>query len=152
MKKYNRLIFVGTTGACREVMAAAILEEFTLKDPLEILAKGLVVLFPEPLNQKAEAILISNGITSEGFVSSQLQKEDITETTLIITIERAQREKLLGLFPETDPQNVNSLSEIVGEELDLVDPYGGPLASYGLCYESLRKMIRKLVKLLNDEE
>lgn len=152
MRDYDRLIFVGTTGACREVMAEAILEEFTLKHPLEILSRGLVVLFPEPLNQKAEAILISNGITHQGFVSSQLQQEDMTDKTMIVTIEKAQKEKLLGLFPEVDPENVFALPEMVGEELDLVDPYGGPLASYGLCYEALRKMIRKLVKLLNDEE
>ena len=59
-------------------MAAGILKEFTLKYPVEVLARGLVVLFPEPMNQKAEAVLISNGIETEGFVSQQLQEEDIT--------------------------------------------------------------------------
>lgn len=35
---------------------------------------GLVVLFPEPLNQKAEAVMISNGLKSEGFSQSRSPK------------------------------------------------------------------------------
>ena len=38
------------------------------------------------------------------------------------------------------------------EELEIIDPYGGPLQSYGLCYESLRRTILKLVNLLNGDE
>ena len=49
-------------------MAAGILKEFTLNHPIEILARGMVVLFPEPINQKAEAVLISNGINPEGYI------------------------------------------------------------------------------------
>ena len=35
------------------------------------------------------------------------------------------------------------------EELEILDPYGGTLQSYGLCYESLRATLKKLVKRLN---
>ena len=53
MEICKRIIFVGQSGSCREPMAAGILKEFTLKYPVEVLARGLVVLFPEPMNQKA---------------------------------------------------------------------------------------------------
>ena len=62
MKEYNRIIFVGQNASSRAPMAAGILNEFTLKHPVEILARGMVVLFPEPINQKVEAVMISNGI------------------------------------------------------------------------------------------
>jgi L-threonylcarbamoyladenylate synthase len=45
--------------------------------PMEIEARGLVVQFPEPVNQKAEAVLISNGISTEGMVSTQLRRQAI---------------------------------------------------------------------------
>ena len=38
------------------------------------------------------------------------------------------------------------------DELEILDPYGGALPAYGLCYETLRKSIKKLVKKLNEEE
>ena len=45
MKEYNRIIFVGQSGSSRAPMAAGILKEFTLNHPIEILARGMVVLF-----------------------------------------------------------------------------------------------------------
>lgn len=152
MREYNRIIFVGQSGTTREPMAKGILEDFTLAKPVEVLARGLVVLFSEPMNQKAEAVLISNGITLEGFTSKALVAEEITPDTLILTMEYVQKDKLMELFPDTDPQNVHVLTEFVGDELEILDPYGGALPSYGLCYETLRKSMKKLVKILNEGE
>ena len=95
MKVYNRIIFVGQSGTCREPMAAGILEDFSLKHPVKILARGLVVLFPEPMNQKAEAVLISNGINMNDFISVQLSPEEIDEDTLILTMENVHRNRIL---------------------------------------------------------
>ena len=69
MRQYDRIIFVARSGTCREPMAAGILQDFMLKKEIEVLARGLVVSFPEPLNRKVEAVLISNGITLKDFSS-----------------------------------------------------------------------------------
>ncbi len=148
----DRIIFVAKSGTSREPMAAGIMNEFVLKKPVEILARGLVVQFPEPMNQKAEAVLISNGINTEGFTSKQLDIEEVTENTIILTMESSDRDKVLELYPEINPEHVYVLSEFVGDELEILDPYGGALQNYGLCYESLRMTIKKLVKILNEGE
>ncbi len=148
----DRIIFVAKSGTSREPMAAGIMNEFVLKKPVEILARGLVVQFPEPMNQKAEAVLISNGINTEGFTSKQLDIEEVTENTIILTMESGYRDKVLELYPEINPEHVYVLSEFVGDELEILDPYGGALQNYGLCYESLRMTIKKLVKILNEGE
>lgn len=152
MKEYNRILFVCGSDTCRAPMAAGILAEYSLKRPVEILSRGLVVLFPEPLNQKAEAVMISNGISMEGFMSKQLVEEDLTDDTLVLLMERTQMEKLFEKFENVNPENVHVLTEFVGDELEIIDPYGGTLQAYGLCYETLRKSIMKLVNLLNKGE
>ena len=152
MKKFNKVIFVAQSGTCREPMAAGILGDFVVKRPLEILAMGLVVQFPEPMNQKAEAVMISNGIQVEGFTSRQIEREDITEDTVVFTMESIHRDRLLEQFPDVDPEAVEVLSAFVGDELEILDPYGGALPNYGLCYESLRATIKKLVKIINEGE
>lgn len=152
MKEYRRIIFVAESGTCRAPMAAGILGEYSLKKSAEILARGMIVLFPEPLNQKAEAVMISNGINMEGFMSSQLTEEDFTEDTLVLVMERVQLEKVLEKYENANRDNVFVLTELVGDELEIIDPYGGALQSYGLCYETLRKTIKKLVTLLNEGE
>lgn len=152
MREYNRIMFVAENGTCRAPMAAGILGEYNLKRPVEIVTRGMVVLFPEPLNQKAEAVMISNGINLEGYMSTPLEEEDFTEDTLVLVMERVQMEKILEKYPSADPENVYVLTELVGDELEIIDPYGGSLQAYGLCYETMRKTIQKLVNLLNGEE
>ncbi len=152
MKQYNRIIFVAESGVCRAPMAAGILSEYTLKHPVEVESRGLVVLFPEPLNQKAEAVMISNGINMEGFASTQLLEEDFTEDTLVLAMERTHMEKILEKYENVIPENLHVLTELVGDELEILNPYGGSLQAYGLCYETLRKTLHKLVQLLNESD
>ena len=149
MEKLERIIFVGRSGTCREPMAMGILQDISLKEEIEILARGLVVSFPEPMNGKAEAVLISNGINLPDFTSQQLINEDITENTVIFTMEEKQRQKVLAQYSNAHIENVYVLTNFVGDELEILDPYGGQLQSYGLCYETLRKSIKKLLKILN---
>ena len=150
MKEYNKIVFVAESGSCRAPMAAGILRECILQHPVEVAARGLVVLFPEPLNQKAEAVMISNGINMEGYMSTQLSEEDFADDALILVMEAVQAEKIFEKFEKAKPENVHVLTELVGDELEIINPYGGTLQVYGLCYETLRKTVLKLVNLLNE--
>lgn len=152
MKQYSKIIFVCESGTCRAPMAEAIMKEYIIKYPVEIESRGLVVLFPEPLNQKAEAVLISNGINMQEKMSSQLEEEDLSPENLLLTFEASQKEKILEDFAEAVHANVEVLTELVGDELEILNPYGGTLQSYGLCYETLNKTVQKLVNLINEAE
>ena len=96
--------------------------------------------------------MISNGINMDGFMSSQVCANDFDDNTLVLTMEKQQCQKILDNFENAEPENVHVLTELVGDELEIINPYGGTLQSYGLCYETLRKSIKKLVKLLNEGE
>jgi len=153
--KFNRIVFVAKSGNSRAPMASAILNELIRGMNKEVIARGLVVLFSEPMNQKAEAVMISNGYDVSGFMSSQLSADDLTEDTLIVTLEAAVRGKILDKFPEVNEDNVQVLTELVGDELEIMDPYGGTLQLYGLCYESLSQSLGRFAALLkesNNEE
>ena len=149
MEKIEKIIFAGKRAICREPMAAAILQWEHLNFPVEILARGIVVLFPEPLNQKAEAVMISNGITLENYMSSQLEPSDFGEHTLVLTFDQAAKEKVLEM---EGAQNVEVLTELTGDELEILDPYGAELVTYGICYETLSNTIHKLAEILNYKE
>ena len=147
----KRIIFTAQTGNCREAMAAAILRDLMPDGGIEILARGLVVLFPEPMNQKAEAVLIANGLQVRDFVSRPLTREDITEDTMVFTMEEKHKKRVLEQFPDVREDQVEVLPYFVGDELETVDPYGGQLANYGLCLESLKLMLKKLVSWLEEQ-
>ena len=110
-------------------------------------SRGIVVLFPEPANQKAEAIMKSAQMTLENHSSLQFDGENIQEDTLILTIDKNQKEKLLAEYPLLE--NVYTLNEFIDDDTEIPDPYGKPLTAYGECYEVLDRLIKKLADKLN---
>ena len=148
---WEKVIFVCKSGTCRAPMAAALLRECSLKREIEIGARGLVVLFPEPLNQKTSAVMISNGIHLEGYMSEQLTADDVDASTLVLVMEAKEIPPVLTIIGEDKLSQVQVLSTLVGEELEIMDPYGAPLPSYGLCFESMSKTIKKLAVWLNEQ-
>lgn len=148
MNKINRVIFASGSGTSRAPMATAIFHATEHKRPIICEARGLVVQFPEPLNQKAEAILISNGIELKDYSSKQLDNSDFSENTLIITMEESQRQNIISEYENATEDNVKLLNELVGDELEVMDPYGGSVQTYGLCYEVLKASIEKLMRVL----
>lgn len=150
---YHKIIFVEENDTCRAPMAAALLKECPLKRPIEIVSRGLVVLFPEPLNQKAEAVMIGNGIVLSNFTSTPFRPEEVYLNTLVLAMEQKQRDRVRQLLGSDFPENqVQTLNEYVGEELEIMDPYGATLPAYGVLFESLSRTIKKLAEQLNEEK
>jgi protein-tyrosine-phosphatase len=132
-------------------MAEAILESKYLLEELQITSKGVVVLFPEPINPKAEAVLVSNGLTMKDHMSDPLVPEDFDDRTLVLALSESVKQKVQK---EVAPEQavICTLYEYVGADQEITDPYGGALADYGQCFEELEALIKKLVVQLNEEE
>ena len=130
MEEIKRVIFAAGSGTSRAPMAAAIMKQMTEGKDIDVLARGVVVLFPEPMNQKTEAVLISNGIAPD----------------------EAQRVKVIEEIEGADEDNTFVLSTYVGDEIEVVDPYGASLQTYGLCFEVLKKSIEKLLAKLETDD
>ena len=154
LQKYRRVTFVSGTDSSRGPMCAELLRHCDLHQEYVIDSRGMVVLFPEPANQKAEAVMKSARMTLEGHSSLQLGPEEIQEDTLILTIDQSEKEKILSEYGASG--NVYTLNEFVGDDTEIPDPYGKPLTAYGECLEILEKIIKKLADKLNslmeDEE
>ena len=146
-QKYRRIIFISGTDSARAPMAAEMLRHEDLAQEYVIDSRGLGVLFPEPANQKAEAIMKSAQMTLENHVSRQLEPETLVEDTLVLTIEEAEKNKILSEYGTK--ANVYTLNEFVGSDGEIPNPYGKPLTAYGECYEILRELIKELAEKLN---
>ena len=150
MKHYDKLIFVSESDTATGPMAEAILQrEFLLEDIL-IVSKGLVVLFPEPVNPKAEAVLVSHSLSMKDHISEQLTDDDFDDRTLILTIDSQQMSRLLKDYESA--KNVFALSDYIQAEEEVQDPYGGSLADYNRCFEMLNEQVLRLASILSAEE
>lgn len=152
MKRYDRLIFATTSDTSAGPMAKAIMQKKYLLDVLEVTSRGLVVLFPEPINPKAEAVLASNGLTMKGHTSQPFVREDFNDRTLVLAFRKEVCQKLRKEFDLPEELPVCTLNEYVKDPGEVTNPYGGTLADYGKCFTDLETLISRLVILLNEEE
>lgn len=150
MKRYKRLLFIDTDDTRRAPMAELLMKDKFLLAPLDIESRGLVVLFPEPLDQKAEAILLSNGYETEGFQARPLTQEDIGDDVLLLAMEDGQKTKIWENYENA--RNVYTLMEFVKQSGDIPPLYGETLQAYGECFEQMKGLIAGLVVELNEKE
>ena len=146
-QKYRRITFVSGSDTARGPMAAELLRRQELKQEYVIDSRGTVVLFPEPANQKAEAIMKSAQMTLESHVTRQFDEENLQDDTLVLTIDESQKARLLSEYGQKG--NIYTLNEFVGDDIQIPEPYGKPLTAYGECFEVLDRLIGELADKLN---
>lgn len=149
MKKYKKVIFVTNSGTGRGPMAEAIFRSLEKENRFEVCSRGIVVLFPEPINQKTELILNLKGLEIKEHKSVPLKEEDFLEDTVLIAMEQQQKEKVKKAFQHAE--DVFTLKEFIGEEGDIYSPYGEPLSVYEECFSFMEQFVKLLIEKLNGE-
>ncbi|MCD8054513.1 MAG: phosphotyrosine protein phosphatase [Lachnospiraceae bacterium] len=140
MERYERILFVCMDNTCRSIIAEAVMRNVCRERKLQIASRGLVVLFPEPLNPKAVAVLAGNQMTPAKEMSEPLEEEDITGETLILAMTAHEREMIRERFPQV--QHLYTLGDYAGTPGDVEVPHGGSLADYGACCEYIDLLVK----------
>lgn len=143
---YDKIIFVCTENTCRSPMAEAVYRAKAGERAIPSCSRGLVVLFPEPLNPKALIALSNHEMVAAGSSSIQLEKSEITENTLILTMSFSEKVKVIEEYQWQD--NVYTLAEFAGEEEDLVAPHGGSQEDYEDCLEICIRLMDGVINKL----
>ena len=149
LQKYRRILFISNSDNCRGPMAAELLRHEALLQEYQIGSRGMVVLFPEPANQKAEAIMRSQQMTLEAHEATPFDAEDLNEETLILTFEETQKWKIVSEYVQV--RNVYTLNEYIEDERVVPSSHGQPLNVYGENFELLKQLVGKLATKLNEE-
>ena len=151
MKKYDKVTFVSHSDTCRGPMAEALLQGKLLLEDILVDSKGMIVLFPEPVNAKAQEVMAQNKVTPEEHMATPLTQDDFDERTLILTMENAQKNKILEDYGES-AKNVYTVMEYCQEEGDIYDPLGKDIAEYAKCFRMLNEAADKLAQVIRKEE
>ena len=149
LQKYRRVLFISKSDNCRGPMAAELLRHESLEQEYKIGSRGMVVLFPEPANQKAEAIMRSQHMTLANHEGTQLDEVDLDDDTLVLTFEESQKWKIVADYENV--KHVYTLGEYIDDDRVVCSAHGQPLNVYGENFELLRELIHKLAERLNEE-
>lgn len=149
MSRYNKLIFVCTGNTCRSPMAEAIYRNLDRESDVKVISRGLVVLFGEPINPKADVVLKKHDLEISKHISKGLRESEIDDETLILTMTEAHKSKIIDDYSKV--MNVYTIKEYTGENGDVVDPYGGTLVEYEDCYVELARLVKKTVYKISED-
>lgn len=153
MIKYNTIIFVSNSDTCRGQFAAAAMkaigEEFLKENNIKVKSRGVVVLFPEPMNPKAVAIAVSKDLHIDDHMSKKIDESDFGMDVLILTMTESIKKKLYDDYKEA--VNVFNIKEFVGEDGDLDTAYGGDLSEYGELFRDIERLINKVIDKLIEQ-
>lgn len=146
MSYYKNIIIVGTNNTSRSFMAEAILQKLCKEhemEDVEVISRGLVVLFPEPVHPMAAQVVAEAGYPIRDFSASKLLGEEVEEADLLITITPEEKERLLAEFSQElgEKEKVVTLSELAGEKGGVPNPYGKEKEDYECCFVIIRRML-----------
>ena len=154
-KPFQKVIIVGQANTCNSVMAEAIMKKIAGNRKLEIISRGLVVLFPEPINPRALDIMEAHHLPELKGYSEELSAEDLTEGSLVLTMTGGQLEKVKNLIRQSGAAcSAATLRDFVGYQGDVPDPAGDP-SEYQKSYEHLDLLVKaaaqKIFEPLDEE-
>lgn len=148
--KYRRVVFVSTDNTCLGPAAESIFSRLVGDREIEAISRGLVVLFPEPMNAKMVNVMQEHGLKLMKEFSEPLTAEDITEDTLLLAM--CDQDMILAreMFPDA---KIHKFRNFVGEKGDVEVPLGGSLADYEACYEHIDLLTKMAAeKLFREDE
>ena len=139
----KKVIFACMNDVFLSPIAETFYRNVTNSELTEVSSRGLVVLFPEPISPKVNLILSSMGeeLCKHGN-TTPLIADDITEGTCIITMTLSEKIRVMEEFTK---ENVYTLGEISGLNIDIADPYGKDDSAYMECVELVKKAVIKTV-------
>lgn len=145
----NKVIFVCSDNTCASNVAEAIFKSVLGDRVINVCSKGMVVLFPEPVNPKAVAVLKARNLVMERTESEGLTFSDLEGHPLILTMTESQKNRLNESYPGA--ADVFTLREFVGSSGDISLPVGGSLADYGAFYEHMDLLTKMAAEIIFKE-
>lgn len=148
----RKVIIVGESNLCRSFMAETILrgilQRRNIKD-IEVISRGLVVLFAEPVAPNALEILLTHGYPVSDFRSSQLTEEDIASSDLILTMSQGQKEYVKEHF-ET-PITCMFAGTLIDQTEDIPEVEGNTKEDYEVCFRAIEHLMEAVADRLIGE-
>lgn len=148
MTQYKNIIVVGTNNTSRSFMAETVLHQLCREhemEDVEVVSRGLVVLFPEPVHPMAAEVVGEAGYLIQDFWASKLSSEEVEAADLLLTITADEKERVLADFEEELGENtkVFTLTEFADENIGIPNPYGKEKDDYKQCFITIKRMVEK---------
>lgn len=157
MNKVRSVLFVCTGNSCRSVMAEGLLKKYLKefkKDYIEVRSAGIGTLNGMMPTDGTIEVMAGEGIDVSKYTSKKLTDDLIKNSDLILVMEYMHKDAVAKRAPEAASKTYLVKEFGVDEEIDrpegfsIPDPIGRPMKDYEYCFNTIKKEIERIAKLL----
>lgn len=139
------ILIVCTANICRSPLVEAI-----LRDKLEqrgyrdwtVSSAGTWAEWERPAARYSQKIAQSIGLDLSGHIAKMITVEMMAESDLVLVMTNNHKEALQIDFKD-QAHKVFLMSEMIGRQYDVVDPYGGPPSGYEDMYRDVSRLLEQ---------
>ncbi|MBR5348889.1 MAG: hypothetical protein IK125_06615 [Lachnospiraceae bacterium] len=151
MLDFKRIVFICMDNTSGSIMAESIfnsiMDQLDPEQRIGACSRGLVVLFPEPLNPAVTQVLEENRLEVSKEYSEEITARDVAGgNTLLLCMTDREKKMTKERFPTA--LNLYTLSEFAGEQGELRMPFGKDLEAYGETFERMDMLVKLTVQRL----
>lgn len=137
------ILIVCTANICRSPVVAGLLRDRLRQRGLKdwvVSSAGTWAQIPRGASRYSVEVMQRNGFDISGHRARMVEESQLAGADLVLCMETGHAEALRAEFP-SQAHKVYMLSEMVGRNYNIEDPYGGTYADYERMYEAVVEVI-----------